>query len=172
MKLTYLTWITTVRSRFLVLKCTILLKCVAFYHMFLKLFNSYKIYRTFERFCYLFLDIVSNNLLLGTQRVISFLRQMVEHNGFYRSDDQAWVKLERIQFVGACNPPTDPGRKPLSHRCSTSTLTVNTLLKRHSIGMNSRATHLMFVCRSAHVALRMLLAFSQPVNCIFWPIDP
>ena len=26
-----------------------------------------------------------------------------------------WVKLERIQFVGACNPPTDPGRVPLSH---------------------------------------------------------
>jgi len=26
------------------------------------------------------------------------------------------VRLERIQFVGACNPPTDPGRKPLSHR--------------------------------------------------------
>ncbi|XP_042877143.1 dynein heavy chain, cytoplasmic-like isoform X5 [Penaeus japonicus] len=52
----------------------------------------------------------------GTQRVISFLRQMVEHGGFYRISDQAWVKLERIQFVGACNPPTDPGRKPLSHR--------------------------------------------------------
>uniref|UniRef100_A0A2P2HXP1 Dynein heavy chain, cytoplasmic n=1 Tax=Hirondellea gigas TaxID=1518452 RepID=A0A2P2HXP1_9CRUS len=52
----------------------------------------------------------------GTQRVISFLRQMVEHGGFYRITDQAWVKLERIQFVGACNPPTDPGRKPLSHR--------------------------------------------------------
>ena len=28
----------------------------------------------------------------------------------------AWVKLERTQFVGACNPPTDPGRVPLSHR--------------------------------------------------------
>ena len=41
---------------------------------------------------------------------------MVEHNGFYRSVDQSWVRLERIQFVGACNPPTDPGRKPLSHR--------------------------------------------------------
>ncbi|KAF9218353.1 hypothetical protein BS17DRAFT_823071 [Gyrodon lividus] len=27
----------------------------------------------------------------------------------------AWVKLERIQFVGACNPPTNPGRVPLSH---------------------------------------------------------
>ncbi|XP_046864695.1 cytoplasmic dynein 1 heavy chain 1-like [Xenia sp. Carnegie-2017] len=41
---------------------------------------------------------------------------MVEHNGFYRSSDQSWVRLERIQFVGACNPPTDPGRKPLTHR--------------------------------------------------------
>ncbi|BES93792.1 dynein heavy chain [Nesidiocoris tenuis] len=52
----------------------------------------------------------------GTQRVISFLRQLVEQRGFYRTSDQAWVTLERIQFVGACNPPTDPGRKPLSHR--------------------------------------------------------
>ncbi|KOC68078.1 Dynein heavy chain, cytoplasmic [Habropoda laboriosa] len=52
----------------------------------------------------------------GTQRVISFLRQLVEHRGFYRTSDQAWVTLERIQFVGACNPPTDPGRKPLTHR--------------------------------------------------------
>lgn len=42
----------------------------------------------------------------GTQRVISFLRQLVEHKGFYRASDQAWVSLERIQFVGACNPPT------------------------------------------------------------------
>lgn len=48
--------------------------------------------------------------------MISFLRQIVEHGGFYRSSDQAWVTMERIQFVGACNPPTDPGRKPLSHR--------------------------------------------------------
>jgi dynein heavy chain 1, cytosolic len=52
----------------------------------------------------------------GTQRVISFIRQLVECNGFWRSTDMAWVKLERIQFVGACNPPTDPGRVPLSHR--------------------------------------------------------
>jgi len=35
---------------------------------------------------------------------------------FRPTGDQAWVSLERIQFVGACNPPTDPGRKPLSHR--------------------------------------------------------
>ncbi|XP_028159312.1 dynein heavy chain, cytoplasmic isoform X7 [Ostrinia furnacalis] len=52
----------------------------------------------------------------GTQRVISFLRQLLEHKGFYRASDHSWVHLERIQFVGACNPPTDPGRKPLSHR--------------------------------------------------------
>ncbi|VDN26596.1 unnamed protein product [Gongylonema pulchrum] len=52
----------------------------------------------------------------GTQRVISFLRQLVEMNGFYRTSDQTWVSLERIQFVGACNPPTDPGRHPLSLR--------------------------------------------------------
>ncbi|KAM0792972.1 hypothetical protein ACM66B_002727 [Microbotryomycetes sp. NB124-2] len=52
----------------------------------------------------------------GTQRVISFIRQLVEQGGFWRASDKAWVKLERIQFVGACNPPTDPGRTPLSHR--------------------------------------------------------
>lgn len=52
----------------------------------------------------------------GTQRVISFIRQLVECGGYWRTSDMAWVKLERIQFVGACNPPTDPGRVPLSHR--------------------------------------------------------
>jgi len=51
----------------------------------------------------------------GTQRVISFLRQLVEYGTFYNSDHQL-IRLDRIQFVGACNPPTDPGRKPLSHR--------------------------------------------------------
>ena len=52
----------------------------------------------------------------GTQRVIAFVRQLVEHGGYWRTMDKVWVKLERIQFVGACNPPTDPGRVPLSHR--------------------------------------------------------
>lgn len=51
-----------------------------------------------------------------TIRVISFLRQLVEHRGFWRTTDHTWIKTERIQFVGACNPPTDPGRKPLSLR--------------------------------------------------------
>ncbi len=52
----------------------------------------------------------------GTQRVITFLRQLTERAGFWRASDQQWVHLERIQFVGACNPPTDPGRVPLSGR--------------------------------------------------------
>ncbi|PWA00630.1 hypothetical protein BB558_003315 [Smittium angustum] len=52
----------------------------------------------------------------GTQRVISFMRQLVERGGFWRSSDQQWIQMERIQFVGACNPPTDPGRIPLSLR--------------------------------------------------------
>ncbi|CAG8752816.1 22979_t:CDS:2, partial [Dentiscutata erythropus] len=52
----------------------------------------------------------------GTQSVISFLRQLIECGGYWRMSDKAWVKLERIQFVGICNPPTDPYRAPLSHR--------------------------------------------------------
>ena len=55
----------------------------------------------------------------GTQRVISLLRQLVERSGFYRqgpNGDMQWVTLQRVQFAGACNPPTDPGRVPLTHR--------------------------------------------------------
>ena len=52
----------------------------------------------------------------GTQRAISFLRQLVEQNGFWRTTDKTWVRLERIQFVGACNPPTDAGRTSMGAR--------------------------------------------------------
>lgn len=52
----------------------------------------------------------------GTQRVITFIRQLTERNGFWRTSDHTWIMLERIQFVGACNPPTDAGRVPLTHR--------------------------------------------------------
>ena len=51
----------------------------------------------------------------GTQRVITFMRQLVEQGGFWR-DDNVWVKINRIQFVGACNPPTDAGRVSMSQR--------------------------------------------------------
>lgn len=52
----------------------------------------------------------------GTQRVISLLRQMVEHGGFWRTSDYCWVSLQNIQFVGACNDPDDPGRHVMSPR--------------------------------------------------------
>ena len=51
----------------------------------------------------------------GTQRVITFIRQLVERGGFWRDDNQ-WIKINRIQFVGACNPPTDAGRVLMSSR--------------------------------------------------------
>ncbi|KAL7667891.1 hypothetical protein ACOME3_008618 [Neoechinorhynchus agilis] len=50
----------------------------------------------------------------GTQRILSFMRHTFEFGGFYRN--QEFVQLERVMFVGACNPPTDPGRKPLPAR--------------------------------------------------------
>ena len=52
----------------------------------------------------------------GTQVIITFLRQLTEQHGFWRCSDKQWVSLERIQFVGACNPPTDAGRHPLAQR--------------------------------------------------------
>ena len=52
----------------------------------------------------------------STQVVITFLREITEQNVFWRPLDKTWIKLERIQFVGACNPPTDVGRHPLNNR--------------------------------------------------------
>ncbi|TRY53342.1 Dynein heavy chain [Cryptosporidium tyzzeri] len=54
----------------------------------------------------------------GTQRVIMFIRQLIECKGFWRRESSQWsfVTLERVQFIGACNPPTDTGRHPLSDR--------------------------------------------------------
>ena len=52
----------------------------------------------------------------STQVVITFLREITEQNGFWRPLDKTWIKLDRIQFVGACNPPTDIGRHPLNNR--------------------------------------------------------
>lgn len=52
----------------------------------------------------------------GTQKVISFMRQMIENDGFWDPHERQWIKIERIQFVGACNSPKDPGRHALGHR--------------------------------------------------------
>ena len=54
----------------------------------------------------------------GTVRVVSFMRQVVEQGGFWQGAKEGgkFVTLERVQFVGACNPPEDAGRVPLSPR--------------------------------------------------------
>lgn len=52
----------------------------------------------------------------GTQSTILFLREMIEKKGFWKADENKWVNLERIHVVGACNPPTDPGRIPMNPR--------------------------------------------------------
>eukprot|EP00457_Paulinella_chromatophora_P000017 gb/GEZN01000017.1/.p1 GENE.gb/GEZN01000017.1/~~gb/GEZN01000017.1/.p1 ORF type:complete len:4783 (-),score=794.37 gb/GEZN01000017.1/:118-14466(-) len=52
-----------------------------------------------------------------TQAVITFLRQLTEQGGFWSGlPDLQFIKLERVQFIGACNPPTDAGRVDLSAR--------------------------------------------------------
>ena len=37
----------------------------------------------------------------GTQRIISFMRQLIEYNGFWDIVTNSWVDLENIQFLGA-----------------------------------------------------------------------
>ncbi|EMR09626.1 hypothetical protein PNEG_02210 [Pneumocystis murina B123] len=54
--------------------------------------------------------------IYGTQRVIFFIRQLIEHEKFWNSKIKAWIKLERIQFIGSCNPPEDIGRVAFSNR--------------------------------------------------------
>ena len=51
----------------------------------------------------------------GSQAVISLLRQLMEQGGYYDKRHR-WVRLQRVTFVGACNPPSDKGRMLLSHR--------------------------------------------------------
>ena len=77
--------------------------------------NSYSIHQWIVIFC----DEINlpNQDLYGTQKVIMFLRQLIEQNGYYsQHHDCKWIKLSRIQFVGACNPPSDTGRVLLSNR--------------------------------------------------------
>ena len=101
----------------------------------------------------------------GTQRVISFLRQLVEHNGFYRSSDQQWVSLERIQFVGACNPPTDPGRKPLSHRLGSFSLSI--LIFKFCMMIKQTGGHSVYTMMHCliHLTLKQILPYF--LNLIF-----
>ncbi|EJS42865.1 dyn1p [Saccharomyces arboricola H-6] len=57
----------------------------------------------------------------GSQNVILFLRQLIEKRGFWKTPENKWVTTERIHVIGACNPPTDPGRVPMSERFTRHT---------------------------------------------------
>jgi len=52
----------------------------------------------------------------GTQPAITFLRQLIEQGGFWDAKELVWVGLERVQIIGACNPPTDAGRVAMTPR--------------------------------------------------------
>ncbi|CCH61061.1 hypothetical protein TBLA_0D05690 [Henningerozyma blattae CBS 6284] len=52
----------------------------------------------------------------GSQPAILFLRQLVEKNGFWNTEKNKWVNIERVHFIGACNPESDVGRQELSQR--------------------------------------------------------
>ena len=96
---------------------------------------------TFKQFCELRMNTPKGNIMAPTQlnkwlvifmdecnlpaadkystvRVITFVRQLIEQGGYWKREGKTtfFVQLERIQFVGACNPPTDPGRVPLDLR--------------------------------------------------------
>ena len=51
----------------------------------------------------------------GNQNVISLIRQMVEHGGFWRVKDNQWVSL-KISNLLLLVTPNDPGRNKLSER--------------------------------------------------------
>ena len=53
--------------------------------------------------------------LYGTQTMITFIRQIIEKINWHPTNKNL-ITLENIQFVGACNPPTDAGRVVLSRR--------------------------------------------------------
>ncbi|OHT04933.1 Dynein heavy chain, cytoplasmic [Tritrichomonas foetus] len=52
----------------------------------------------------------------GTQRVVEFLRQLLELKGFWHPHRREWIQLELISFAGLCSPPTYYGRVKLSTR--------------------------------------------------------
>ena len=97
--------------------------------LILKQFEHYCIYEEVSKVITLKPKQINKNLVLfcdeinlpdedkyGTQCIITFLRQLTEQKGFWRNKDHSWIRLERIQFVGACNPPTDAGRHPMGKR--------------------------------------------------------
>ena len=63
-----------------------------------------------------------------------------------------WVTMEKIQFVGACNPSTDPGRKPLSHRYGGGHYLGMCVFRQYCTYVNCVSCGIyMYVCVSEYV---------------------
>lgn len=54
-----------------------------------------------------------------TALIHEFLRVLITEKGFFNEKTEKYVKLSNILVVGACNPPTDKGRRELDLRLST-----------------------------------------------------
>jgi dynein heavy chain 1 len=52
----------------------------------------------------------------GTQTAITLLRQILQFGGFWRPHDAAWIRLEQVHVIAACNPAGDSGRTALPDR--------------------------------------------------------
>jgi dynein heavy chain 1 len=52
----------------------------------------------------------------GTQTAITLLRQILQFGGFWRPHDAAWIRLEHVHIIAACNPASDSGRTALPDR--------------------------------------------------------
>jgi len=54
--------------------------------------------------------------MYGTQRVLEFLRQLLDLMGFWHPHRREWIQLEMIWLAGVCCPPASFGRVKLSSR--------------------------------------------------------
>lgn len=52
----------------------------------------------------------------GTQTAACFLRQLLEHGGYWSASHSSWIRVEGLQIVAACNPPELAGRQSLPCR--------------------------------------------------------
>ncbi|KAG8726841.1 Cytoplasmic dynein 1 heavy chain 1 [Ceratobasidium sp. 414] len=68
----------------------------------------------------------------GTQRVISFLRQLVECGGFYRTSSMAWVKLERMRPLVMVDYPGEVSLKQIYGTYSRGLLKVLPNLRQYA----------------------------------------
>ena len=124
----------------------------------------------------------------GTQKVILFIHQLVECGGCWCASDMAWVKLERVQFVGSCNPPTDPGQVPLTialssksfrlfkpmPNCSQTQWLCFTLCLRNASLWTSKAQLHVFYEEELDVPLVLfnnVLDHALCINCVFQQVQ-